>query len=237
MAKMPFSQFYPREVHSASNAIKELCSPKAETNLFLGSYLAKLAIEVIVLSKSIAKESSEDLTETARLEDQSFDSKFEDLRNLSEMKAEMSSLGAESEACATIAKSIEDHGGKIEEFSRAVQITTMDVVLEKWAEESFQEVITKAKVRPLYLDVVETHNALKSTEALRTTLSAESEDVKPMWEAKRAVTPLLSSIYNHIVDYAAIDNVEYKELLVSLKAKLAPISSQVRSRKTRNSAQ
>jgi len=237
MASVPFSKFHPREVHSASEAVTELCAPFIESNPFLAGYLNSLEPTVAGLSQSIARESATDLTEQAVQEDFSFDRNFKELRTLAEVKAEIELLGDEAEACSVIAKSISDHGGRIEDFSRAVQITTMDSLLAKWAVESFQEVINKAVVRPLYESVVDTHEALKQTESLRSTASANSEEILSMWKAKSIVSPLLSKIYRHIEDFAAIDSVQYGELLIALDAKLAPITTQVRSRITRKSAE
>jgi len=236
MVTIPFSHFHPREVHSASESVITLCTPYSENNLFLFDYLAALSIKVTQLSASIDQDSSIDLTEQARREDRSLEINYKDLKMLTGMKADMDSLGEEAVACRVLVKSIADHGKKIEGYTRSVQITTMDTLLAKWAEESFQEVINKANVRPLYQDVVDAHLALKKTESIRNTVSADSEGLTPMWEAKRNVTPLLSRIYSHITDYAAIENEQYRDLLVSLNTKLAPISAQVRSRIARTGA-
>ncbi len=189
------------------------------------------------LASAIAKESSEALTVQAKDEDLQFDELFGNLRSLSAMKASMTSLGGESESSAVLSQSIVDHGDRIQDFARTVQISTMDTLLKKWSDESIQDHINRAKIRPLYQQVVDAHNSLKSTESIRSSESASKSDIVGMWEAKRELTPVLSKIYGHISDYADINNVQYRELLVSLNAKLAPLISQVRWRVTRNSAE
>ncbi len=234
---VPFSRFTPREAQSAAEAIKDLCTPTAASNPFLADYLSHLASKSAVLSLAMAKEDHRDLTEQAKDEDNQFDDNLRSLRNLAELKAAMPTLGDEAAASAAIAKSIEAHGRTIEEFTRAVQITTMDTLLANWESEEMQGHITTAGVRPIYEEVVVAHGALKKTETMRQELSADGSTVPSMWAASRDVLPVLSRIYSHIENYAAIDEAVYTPLLAELNATLSPIATQVRSRQTRKSGE
>ncbi len=234
---VPFSKFHPREAQSASETVLTLCEPHRAENPFLHDYLTHLGTKNAALASAIAKEGSEALTAQGKAEDELFEEQFVSLRSLTAMKAAMSALGAEAEASAVLSQSIIDHGDRIHDFSRTVQITTIDTLLGSWQDASFQVHIDTAKMRPMYNAVVTTHEALKATEALRSSEHASSDEIPGMWEAKRELTPALSKIYSHISDYAELTKDEYRTLLSEINATLAPLVTQVRARETRKSSE
>lgn len=228
-----FYQMNPKEVRSTCLILRDKTTDLCESNSFLATYYHPLAQEIAKLNAALSKVDLKELTKRSNSYDSSFGKSFSKLRRIVKMKSEMEELGDESASSAILYGDLERFGGEIEEFPKEAQINTMDEILVEWDTEVMQNHIAQAGVSVYYELAKKDHAELKTVEMEKGNLGTDLKDIPATWDARNSALPIVCKIFNHIEDFADVEERVYRPLLKNLIVELTPISVQAAARKTR----
>ncbi len=227
----PISQFRELKSQQAAEAGLNVCRDQDESNPFLGELCNHIARANSTLVTSIAKSKKGELTTKGIELDGHFGTHLGNIRKIVRMQAPLADLGIRSTASQELWKGLERHGGHIEDLPRGEQIIAAENFFGEFPPSC--SLFADAGVDMYAQKAFDTHSELKAVEDQKKDIADNEESIPNISDASRGVNSLVSMLYNHVEDYAKLDNPLYKELLVKLNNRLAPIVSQVKGEGTR----
>lgn len=218
------------ETLSAVIALRESLEGKHLDNPFIVALMVHLKKIEEKLRQSIAYHDQNSLAEESDSVDIEFNEAFKKVRTFVEMYSEMEEFGVIAESCAEIKDVIHRHGRNLHTKPKDEQIALFDSVLQ----EVSPETIAAAGVEVILQPAMEKHNKLKEIEKARHSAAAVGEKVDPPSEISKQAKPLIASLHNHLQDFAHLGDEGYITTLTEVNAKLTPIVTRVKARKTRS---
>lgn len=223
------SRYTYSETLSATIALSESLEGKHLDNPFVVFATTTLKKHEADLRASIAFHDQNNRAEESDTIDGTFNESYKKLRSVVELYGDMHEFGEVAANCSEIRDIIHRHGRNLHQKPKDEQISLFDSVLA----EIPAELVDAANVRPLFDPVVAAHNSLKRIEKERSAATANSEAILSPTEISKALKPLITKIHNHLIDFADFGVEEYIDTLAVINAKLAPIVTRVKTRKTR----
>lgn len=218
------------ETLSAIIAMRETLQDKHSDNPFIVLLIEKLQILEEKLRASIAFHDKDNQSSESDAVDIQFNESFKKLRSMVELYSEMDEFGDVAQKCAEIRDVIHRHGRDLHDKPKDEQISLFDSVIE----EIPAETVDAANIRPLFDPVVTFHNNLKDLEKARRAAVANSESISSPTDIAKQIKPLLTKLHNHITDFAELGEENYTATVTTINAKLAPIVTRVKTRKTKS---
>lgn len=230
------SRYYVREALSVGTSIKELLTGRHLNNPYIVKILAKLVALINELQESIAFHEQETLAKDSDDIDYEFNESYKKLRSFIEVKAGLPEIGVESEKCQIMSEILNRHDRDLHELSKDEQINAWDSVMKEFnfVEEEEDSLVDHGGVRKLYTPVVAHHTKLKAIENKRAELGSLKKEVRSPSDISKNVKPVIQKIYDHLSDFADLDEPEYIQTKNDLDAKIAPVITRVKARETRN---
>ncbi len=229
MASMLTSRYNAMETLSALTSVTATLEGKHLDNPFLTLLHSSLSTAAEELRASISFHDQESLAAESDHVDTKFNESFKKLRTMVETMSEMHEFGEQATHCATVRDLINRHDRNLHRLPKDEQITLFDSLMT----ELNDELIEKAQIRPLTVQVVQHHQELKSIEENKKASAVSKEGIESPSKLSAAAKPKLNALMNHIADFADLGSDPYKETLTELHADLAPIVTRVKTRTTR----
>lgn len=230
------SRYYIREVLSVGTSFRELLTGRHLNNPYIVKLFAKLIVLIDELQESIAFHEQETLAEDSDAMDHEFSEAYKKLRSLIEVKAGLPEMGLESEKCHIMSEILNRHDRDLHELSKDEQINAWDSVMKEFnfVEEEEDSMVDHGGVRKLYTPVVVHHKELKAIEKKRAELGSLKKEVRSPSDISKNTKPVIQKIYDHLQDFADLEEPEYIQTINDVDAKIAPVVTRVKARTTRN---
>ncbi len=225
------SKFMGLKSQQAAEESLAVCRNQDEGNNFLGEVCNQIDGANSALALAIAKSRKGDLTATGVELDGHFGTHMTNLRSIVKMQAPLVDLGIRSSASQALSNGLQRHGHRIEDLPKGEQIIAADNFFGEFPLTS--PLFVDAGVEVYAQKAYDTHVELKAVEDQKKSIADSQDTILNVSDASRALNPLVSMLYNHVEDYAKLKNPLYKELLIKLDNRLAPIASQVKGESTR----
>ncbi len=225
------SKFMGLKSQQAAEAGLAVCRNQDESNLFLGELCNWIDGANKTLTSAIAKSKKSDLTAEGIELDGHFGTHLTNMRQIVRMQAPLVDLGIRSSASQKLWNGLQRHGGHIEDLPRGEQVIAAENFFSEFPPTS--PLFADAGVEVFAQKAFDTHCELKTVEEQKKDIADNEDSIPNVSDASRNLNPLISMLYNHVEDYAKLENPLYKDLLVKLNNRLAPIASQVKGESTR----
>ncbi len=234
MSTILASKYRYHETLSAMVIFREVLEGKHVSSAYVGSHYTRLGYIEQNLLKSIAFHEQNNFAEQSDEIQKLFITSFLKLRAMVELLETMENeYGAKALRAREIMNIIHRHDRNLHKRSKDECINLFESVTTECNLNKEDSIVSQAGVTELFMPAIEHLSHLKRIEELRANNAASSEYIAAPSIVAKAASPLLTHLHNHLTDMAEMDQPEYRDSLVNINARLAPIIQRVKSRTTR----